>query len=118
MIVVLDRHHRNCCQSFTCATAKHLIHPLCSVLWCPLSTKQNVLVSLDEETIRVWNLDEGKKVVEARSEAKAGDLQHIAGGCWDPHDSNAVAVASGTLVEIWDLRTMRSETHIVFPYAW
>jgi WD40 repeat protein len=72
---------------------------------------------LDEETIRVWNLDEGKKVVEARSEAKAGDLQHIAGGCWDPHDSNAVAVASGTLVEIWDLRTMRLETRTFFPYA-
>ncbi|GAQ90905.1 transducin family protein, partial [Klebsormidium nitens] len=81
--------------------------PIKSVLWCPLSTKQNVLVSLDEETIRVYNLEDGKKTLEARSEAKAGDLQHIAGGSWDPHDSNSVAVASGMLVEIWDLRTMR-----------
>lgn len=34
-------------------------------------------------------------------------LHSLSGGAWDPHDINMVATTSESLIQFWDLRTMK-----------
>eukprot|EP00850_Spirogloea_muscicola_P012452 SM000080S22967 [mRNA] locus=s80:449851:453302:+ [translate_table: standard] len=81
------------------------------VLWSP-SGRHTQVISLDEEMLRVWDIDGARKFAAATGQASAGALQRFSGGCWDPHDVNSVATISETAVSCWDLRMMR-QSHTI-----
>nr|XP_043631940.1 WD repeat-containing protein DWA2-like [Erigeron canadensis] len=86
------------------------------VLWWP-SGRHDKLISLDEQNIFLWSLDSSKKSAQVQSQESAGMLHHLSGGAWDPHDVNAVASASESSIQFWDLRTMKKTTSIEYSHV-
>jgi WD40 repeat protein len=81
-------------------------HKIKCTLWWP-SGKHNQLVSIDAENLYLWDIDTSLKTAQVHGSASAGELSHMASGCWDPHDVNHVATATDVSVQCWDLRSMK-----------
>ncbi|KAK4796827.1 hypothetical protein SAY86_029153 [Trapa natans] len=77
-----------------------------SVIWWP-SGKQNKSISIDQEKILLWNLDCSVKIAQVQPQESAGMLHYLSAGAWDPHDVNALALTCESLVQFWDLMTMK-----------
>ncbi|KAI8549334.1 hypothetical protein RHMOL_Rhmol06G0017400 [Rhododendron molle] len=80
-------------------------------LWWP-SGRHDKLISIDEQSLYLWSLDSSKKTVQVQSQESAGLLHYLSGGAWDPHDVNSVASTCDSLVQFWDLRTMKKTNSI------
>lgn len=87
------------------AQLRGLDAPLKCILWYP-SGSYNQVVSLDQETIRLWDFDVEKSTVALKGQASAGELQQLSCGSWDPHDVNRMATAGDSTVHCWDLRAL------------
>ncbi|XP_062506663.1 EARP and GARP complex-interacting protein 1-like [Corticium candelabrum] len=77
------------------------------VLWHPGGDPQ--MVSLDDQHIRVWDVDlaSPSAVVRSQSELESRSLHTFHAGKWNPHQNcNQVATAVDTAVKGWDLRNM------------
>ncbi|CAM6035432.1 unnamed protein product [Sphagnum compactum] len=86
-------------------------HKIKCTLWWP-SGKHNQLVSIDAENLYLWDIDTSLKTAQVHGFASAGELSHMASGCWDPHDVNHVATATDVSVQCWDLRSMNQTNKI------
>ena len=67
------------------------------------------MVSLDDQHIRVWDVDlaSPSAVVRSQSELESRSLHTFHAGKWNPHQNcNQVATAVDTAVKGWDLRNM------------
>lgn len=82
-----------------------------SVVWWP-SGKLNKVISIDEENLFVWNIDCANKIAEVQCQESVGMLQHLSGGAWDPHDQNSVIAICDSILQCWDLRTMKKTNSI------
>ncbi|XP_058098507.1 WD repeat-containing protein DWA2-like isoform X2 [Magnolia sinica] len=86
------------------------------ILWWP-SGKHDKLISIDEENLFVWSLDSSAKTAKVQSQESVGMLQCLSGGAWDPHDENVVAGICDSLIQCWDLRTMKKTNTIEHAHA-
>ncbi|KMZ65363.1 Protein TSSC1 [Zostera marina] len=81
------------------------------VLWWP-SGKHDKLISMDEENLLLWNIDCSNKTAKVQSQESVGIRHYLSGGAWDPHDQNSVCAISDSVVQCWDLRTMKKANSI------
>ncbi|KAL5984199.1 hypothetical protein ACLOJK_018303 [Asimina triloba] len=51
-------------------------------------------------------------LLQVQSQESVGVLHCLSGGAWDPHDQNAVAGICDSLIQFWDLRTMKKTNTI------
>ncbi|GAB2300440.1 WD repeat-containing protein dwa2 [Dionaea muscipula] len=86
------------------------------VLWWPTG-RHDKLISIDEQNILVWSLDSSKKTAQVHLKESAGILHYLTGGSWDPHDLNSVALTSDSVIQLWDLRTMKMSNSIEQAHA-
>ncbi|XP_065842970.1 EARP-interacting protein homolog isoform X2 [Oscarella lobularis] len=78
--------------------------PIKSVLWHPGGDNQ--IVSIDDHTIHLWDIDSAKVIDTASLESKT--LQSFYTGKWNPHQNcHQVMTAVETSLKGWDLRTMK-----------
>ncbi|KAL3686907.1 hypothetical protein R1sor_013216 [Riccia sorocarpa] len=85
-------------------------------LWWP-SGKHNQLLSIDSENLFIWDLVTEQRAAKIQARLSAGELHHMAGGAWDPHDVTKVATAVESSVVIWDLRSMKQSSRIEQAHA-
>eukprot|EP00743_Colponemidia_sp_Colp-15_P002149 GILK01002331.1.p1 GENE.GILK01002331.1~~GILK01002331.1.p1 ORF type:complete len:364 (+),score=57.69 GILK01002331.1:43-1092(+) len=88
----------------------HTGTPRC-VLWEPNGEADQV-VSVDENILRLWQLDAGNTSAKETGTISVGDLQRLTTACWDPHHQKQIATVSDVALKGWDLRSMKS-THTV-----
>uniref|UniRef100_A0ACD5Y8A1 Uncharacterized protein n=2 Tax=Avena sativa TaxID=4498 RepID=A0ACD5Y8A1_AVESA len=81
------------------------------VLWWPLG-KHDKLISIDDRTIFLWNIDPSNKSAKVISQGSADMLPNLRGGAWDPHNHNAVAAITDSSLHFWDLRSMKRSNAI------
>ncbi|XP_042494765.1 WD repeat-containing protein DWA2-like [Macadamia integrifolia] len=82
-----------------------------SILWWP-SGRHDKLISIDEGNVFLWSLDYSKKTAQVQSQESVGMLHSLSGGAWDPHNQNAVAAICDSLIQFWDIRTMKKTNSI------
>ncbi|KAL9261487.1 WD repeat-containing protein [Drosera capensis] len=87
-----------------------------SVLWWPTG-RHDKLIGVDEQNLLVWSLDSSKKTAQVHSKESAGKLHSWTGGSWDPLDLNAVALTSESVIQLWDLRTMKMSSSLERAHA-
>lgn len=88
-----------------------------STLWWQGGFRHNQLLSIDEETLYVWNIDASGTSVQVNGQLSAGLFYHMTSGAWDPHDFNSVATACESCVQCWDLRSMKQTQSIEHAYV-
>lgn len=76
-------------------------------LWWQGGGKHNELLSIDEETLYLWDLDPSGKAVQVNGKMSAGMLHQMTSGAWDPHDVNSALTACDSCVHCWDLRSLK-----------
>uniref|UniRef100_A0A1D1YTR0 WD repeat-containing protein DWA2 n=1 Tax=Anthurium amnicola TaxID=1678845 RepID=A0A1D1YTR0_9ARAE len=82
-----------------------------NILWWP-SGKHDKVISIDEQNLFLWSLDSSSKIAKVQSQESVGILHYLSGGAWDPHDQNTVAAFGDSLVQCWDLRSMKKTNSI------
>ncbi|CAM6102934.1 unnamed protein product [Calypogeia fissa] len=90
--------------------------PIKCTLWWPAGKHQQLL-SIDAESLFVWDLDTAKGLAKIQAHGSAGELHHMAGGAWDPHDVSNVATIFDSSIQMWDLRSMRRSNRIEQAHA-
>ncbi|KAL6911572.1 hypothetical protein ACP4OV_000377 [Aristida adscensionis] len=68
--------------------------------------KHDKLISIDDRSIFLWNIDTSNKSAKVISQASADMLPNLQGGAWDPHNHNSIAAISNSSLHLWDLRSM------------
>lgn len=86
-------------------------------LWWQGSEKHNQLLSIDEETLYVWDIDASGRSVQVNRKMSPGMLHHMASGAWDPHDVGGAATVCESSVQFWDLRSMKQTQAIEHAHA-
>ncbi|KAL6906269.1 hypothetical protein ACP4OV_003870 [Aristida adscensionis] len=65
--------------------------------------KHDKLISIDDRSIFLWNIDTSNKSAKVISQASADMLPNLQGGAWDPHNHNSIAAISNSSLHLWDL---------------
>ncbi|KAG6556347.1 hypothetical protein Mapa_002290 [Marchantia paleacea] len=91
-------------------------HTIKCTLWWP-SGKHNQLLSIDAENLFIWDVNTAQRLAKVETQLSAGELHHMAGGAWDPHDVTNVATSIESSVQMWDLRSMKQSSRIEQAHA-
>jgi WD40 repeat protein len=82
---------------------------LVKIIWNAEDKSSDVVVTLDCEKIRLWNLEQGATKMKSDScaaESKTS-LPNLSAGCWDPHHvGNRFVTVNGRSIRVWDLNSM------------
>lgn len=84
-----------------------------SIMWSASEeSSSNRIVSLGPSTLCYWDIDVGSSTAKEEMEISPSVTTKIASGCWNPHFTQQVAVATGTSVRSFDLRSAE-ETYCI-----
>jgi WD40 repeat protein len=72
------------------------------VLWNSNESQKNFVVTIDENTIALWGLEEPKK---ERCVAKLGDLARLTTGSWNLYFTDQVIAVNNVDILAWDLKS-------------
>jgi WD40 repeat protein len=80
-----------------------------SILWHPVEEDEEskMVLSLDDNTIKLWDIEAGGSVAKETGTISLGELQRLTTGCWNPNNTNEVVAANDTRVQGWDLRSLK-----------
>ncbi|KAJ5067040.1 earp and garp complex-interacting protein [Anaeramoeba ignava] len=85
-----------------------------SILFDPTGENKEKVISVDERSIQIWNLNKNEKEKEAKLDNKinVGELEVITASAWDFLQPHQFATSNESSLRIWDLRTLKETQEI------
>lgn len=79
--------------------------------------RPGMIATVDEAGVKTWALDAAGGKVECTASGAVGEGRNPAGGAWDPNDPEAFAVAIGSALCVWDMRSMQRAQSVEGAHA-